>query len=326
MLAKLLYGYKATQCLYVAAKLNIADYLASGPKTMTELANSTNCMQEPLYRVIRCLISLGIFCEENDKFYLNEAAKDLLSDSENSMKDFIILCGEELYQAAGQLHYSVKTGLPAFDKIYGMTHWAYLNKYPEKANLFHDAMGKGTASMLNEIIKNYDFTPHKKIIDIGGGMGHLLCEILSQYPSATGIIYDLEHAKKSAINLIQQKILTDRCEFIAGNLFLSAPTEGDLYLLKVVLHDWDDQNAKVILQTCRKSMSEASKLLIIEKVIENNQLNDMACLGDINMLVTYSGRERTLNEFQTLIDESGFKLLRKICTGSVFSIIETEAV
>lgn len=324
MIAKLLYGYKATQCLYVAAKLNIADHLASGSKSISELAKLTNTKLNPLYRVMRCLVSLGIFKENNEQFSLNKEAENLLSDSETTWKDFIILCGEELYQSAGELLYTVETGKPAFEHIFGMTHWEYLNKHADKAKIFHDAMEKGTEPTLKEIIKQYDFSSFSKIIDVGGGKGHLLCEILAVHPDSTGIVYDLENAKHSSLEYISNKSLTQRCEFVAGNFFVSTPNCGDVYILKVVLHDWDDDNAKLILQNCRRSMSKSSKLLIIEKVIENNDNKDLACLSDINMLVTYTGKERNLQEFQELLKDSGFKFTRKIDTETIFSIIEAE--
>jgi hypothetical protein len=325
MLAKLLYGYKATQCLYVVAKLNIADHLSTGNKSIAQLAKITHTKPDPLYRVMRCLASLGVFHEDDDGYFsLNKEAEDLCSDSENTWKEFIILCGEELYQAAGQLLYTVEAGLPAFNHMYGMSHWEYLEAHPNKATIFHDAMEKGTESMLKEIIKHYNFSNYKNIIDVGGGKGQLLSQILIQHPQAKGTVFDLENAKIPAIEFINKNSLAARCNFLAGNFFISIPSGGDIYLLKVVLHDWDDESTKAILQNCKKSMSKSSKLLIIEKVIEENKFKDLACLGDINMLVMYTGKERTLSEFQNLLTASGLRFVRKINTETVFSIIEAE--
>lgn len=324
MIAKLLYGYKATQCLYVAAKLNIADYLSNSPMPISKLAELTHTQPDPLYRVMRCLASMGIFQENNKNiFSLNQAADDLRSDSENTIKDFVILCGEELYQATGELLYTVQTGQPAFDHLYRMSHWEYLNANPEKAALFHDAMEKGTGPMIKEIISHYDFTSFKSIVDVGGGKGHLLCEILSQYPNSIGTVFDLPNAKNSALEYISKRGLSERCTVGVGNFFESIPA-ADMYLLKVVLHDWDDDHAKLILQNCRKAISVKGKLLIIEKVIEQNEFKETACLGDINMLVTLSGKERSLPEFQKLLNKSGFNLTKRITTSTVFSIIEAE--
>lgn len=322
MLARILYGYKGTQCLYVAAKLNIADHLASGSKSATELAKLTNAQPEALYRVLRCLAALGIFTELSDKtFALNEAAEDLRSDSESTMKDFAILCGEELYQAAGDLIYSVNTGKPAFNNLYGKSHWQYLEEHPDKAKTFHDAMEKGSLPMLREIISHYDFSPYKNIVDVGGGKGQLICEILRQYPNAYGATYDLSNAEKGAIEYTTSTDIGIRCTVLTGDFFGHVPP-ADLYLLKVVLHDWDDMHAIKILKNCRKSIAKNGKLLIIEKALDEEIRNDLACLSDINMLVMLNGRERKRDEFSEILNHSNFELAQVIKTSTVFSIIE----
>lgn len=315
-----------TQCLYVAAKLNIADHLATGQKSIDELAKLTNTKTEPLYRVMRCLASLGVFEEHASKvFSLNQVADELRSNSEDTMKDFVVLCGEELYQSAGSLLHTVQTGEPAFNHIYGMSHWEYLETHPEKATIFHDAMEKGTDPMIKEIIRHYDFSPYKNIVDVGGGKGHLICEILRQYPDSYGAVYDLPNAVESAIQYTESKGLGLRITVLSGDFFKFIPL-ADLYLLKVVLHDWDDKKAIAILKRCRKGISSKGRLLIIEKVVEENEFKEMTCLGDINMLVTLTGRERNLNEFKELLHKSGFNLIRKINTTTVFSILEAEPI
>jgi len=320
---KLLFGYKMTQCLYVAAKLNIADHLLSGPKTVDDLAALVNAKTEPLYRVLRCLAALEIINEnENKTFSLNEISEFLFSNSANSLKDFVILCGDDLYKTTSELLYSVETGLPAFDHIYGMGFWDYLDKNPDKSVNFHDAMTKGSEELIKELIKIYDFSPYKNIIDVGGGKGHVLCGILSAYPNAHGIVYDLLHTKNLALAYINEKKLSDRCDVITGNFFDSVPASGDMYLLKVVLHDWNDEQAITILKNCRKAMSKQSKLIIIEKIIEEDQFKDIACLGDINMLVTLNGKERNLIEFKNLLMSANLHFERQIDLSNSFSIVE----
>lgn len=323
MIAKLLSGYKVTQCLYVGAKLNIADHLLSGKKSISELAQLTDSNKDSLYRLLRCLASLGVFNEEPDQiFSLNKSSEDLLTDSETTWKDFIIFCGEVLYPSTGDLLYSVQSGAPAFDRMHGMNLWDYFETHPEKARLFHNAMANGTESMINRMISYYDFSSYKNIIDVGGGKGHLVCEILSQYPDASGSVFDRANAKQQADEYISSRSLSNRCKMITGDFFDSVVSGGDLYVLKVVLHDWDDESAILILQNCLKGMHKESKLLIIEIVIENNKFKNMACLGDINMLATLTGRERTIQEFSDLLKKSGLKFLQKIDTGTPFSIIE----
>ncbi|MBX3708733.1 MAG: hypothetical protein KIT56_05800 [Gammaproteobacteria bacterium] len=196
---------------------------------------------------------------------------------------------------------------------------------PDKAKIFHDAMERGTQPMIREIISHYDFSLCREIIDVGGEKGHLLCEILHQYPTAFGTVYDLPNAENSALEYIMNMNLSERCKVKTGSFFNSVPS-GDMLLLKVILHDWDDKHAKLILKNCRKDMPDHGKLLIIEKVVEDNEFKDLACLGDINMMVTLSGKERSLPEFNELLNQSGFQLIRNINTSTVFSILEAEPI
>ena len=210
MLPRLLFGYKITQCLYVAAKLNIADHLAAGSMHINELAELVGAKAEPLYRVMRCLVALGVFTEKNKCFGANEISNQLETHSDNSLKDFVILCGEELYQAAGGLLYSVQNDLPAFNKIYGMSHWNFLEKNPDAAMIFHNAMERGSKSTLKKILEYYDFSRFTNIIDVGGGKGHFLCEILQTNPTARGIVFDMPNAEKSAIKFIKKRHLNNQ--------------------------------------------------------------------------------------------------------------------
>jgi hypothetical protein len=203
-----------------------------------------------------------------------------------------------------------------------MDFWDYLDKYPDKNVIYHDAMAKGSGQLIQELIRIYDFSPYKNIIDVGGGKGHVLCGILSAYPNAHGIVYDLLNTKQLALAYINEKKLSDRCDVITGNFFDSVPASGDIYLLKVVLHDWNDEQAIIILKNCQKQMSENSKLIIIERVIEKDQFKDIACLGDINMLVTVNGKERNLVEFKNLFINANLRFERKINLSNSFSLIE----
>jgi len=322
MISKLLYGYIITQCLYVAAKLNIADHLENGSKSIEELATLTDTHYDSLNRVLRCLVTHGIFqIDENDRYALNDDALELLSDNENTLKDYVILCGEELYQSAGELLFTVKTGKSSFEKIYKQSHWQYLECHSDKAQIFHNAMEKGSQKLHDEILKHYDFSSYKQIVDVGGGKGHLLCDILAKYPATDGIVFDLKHAEQLSNEYVNSRNLEKRCQFISGNFFESIPENADLYLLKTILHDWSDEHALNILRNCKRAMKENSKLLIIEKVV-NITPNDTALLGDINMLAMYSGKERTLTEFQSLLNQAGLQLNCKINTDTAFSIVE----
>jgi hypothetical protein len=323
LLLDLIFGYKATQCVYVAAKLDIADHLRLGAKSIDDLSQLTQSEPEPLYRVMRCLVSLGVFQElENKLFSLNKEAEKLLSDPNNTIKDYVILCGEELYKAAGELLYTVKTGKAGFEHAYGMNYWEYLNINSKHAAIFNNAMQKGSGLVINEILTHYDFAPYKTIVDIGGGKGHVVCAILGKYPHLTGVIFDMEHTRESAALYVTNKQLSNRCQIIIGDFFKSVPKEADLYILKVILHDWNDEKALRILKSCKKGMPNNSKLLIIEKLLDENQYIKNTCLSDINMLITLSGKERSFFEYKHLLEQAHFKVLKKIDTTTPFSIIE----
>lgn len=323
MFARLLFGYKITQCLYVAAKLDIADYLISGKKHIDDLAKLTHSKRMPLYRVMRCLVSLGVFTEENKYFSLNDLAMQLTTDANNSLKDFVILCGEELYQSAGNLLFSVQHDSPSFNNIYGMSHWEFLEKNPDKAEIFHNAMERGSRLTLKHVLEAYDFSKFTNIIDVGGGKGHFLCEILKKNTNATGVVFDLPNAEKIAVEYLRKNNLDNRAQFVSGNFFDHIPKNGDLYLFKVILHDWNDNEALHILRNCHKVIPKNGVVLIIEKLIEKeNHSNDLTCLGDINMLVTLSGKERSLNDFIVLLNQANFAYRQKITTDTPFSLIE----
>ena len=327
ILARLLYGYKVTQCLYVAAKLDIADHLLSGAKEISEIASLVGVKPEPLYRVMRCLASVGVFNEKKEKvFSLNTLSEKLVSNAQGTLKDFVKLCGEELYLSASELLYTVQTGIPGFEKLYGMNHWEYLNQNPDKAHIFNNAMGTGSEGIINDIVTKYDFSPYKKIIDVGGGKGHIICGILSAYSNTLGVVYDLAHTHVTTTNYIKKMGLTERCKVVIGDFFESIPSQGDIYLLKVVLHDWNDQLAGKILRNCHKAMTADSKLIIIEKILDTDQYKDLACLGDINMLATLTGKERSLAEYENLLNLSNLGVARTIDTSTPFKIIEAQIV
>jgi hypothetical protein len=318
-----LYGYMTTQCLHTVVMLGIADYLVSGERTSDELAILTDCQPDELYRVLRCLASQDIFLEKDDKvFCLNEMSQLLVKNNPAGIAEFINICGTELYKATADLSYTVKYGKPAFDFQYKSNFWNYLADNPCRAELFNTAMVKGFNNSIEGILAAYDFSPYRRFVDIGGGNGQLICSILNKYELAEGIIYDLPYVAVSAKNYISQNNLTHRCDFIGGDFFKMIPGDGEVYLLRVILHDWDDEKVHIILNNCRNTMKKTSKLIIIEKVVMDGEFKPSACLGDINMLVSLTGKERTMQEYKKLLAQSGFRLNAVKPTETAFSILE----
>lgn len=315
------------QCLYAVVKLGIPDCLESGEKNIAELAALTDSQPDALYRVMRCLSQYDVFNEHDNKiFSQTDISKKLLTNAEIGSKDYLLLCSEIIFNASTCLLESIKTGKVAFDSYYGMNFWDYLKQNSDKSALFNNAMQKGFGDSTPAIFAAYDFSPFKFIIDVGGGNGQLVLNILKNNPTSKGLIFDLKQLEESAVNSIKVQELSDRCTFEHGDFFEKIPSHGDAYLLRVILHDWDDVKALAILKKCREAMSLGSKLIIIERIICDDENKTNTYLGDINMLITIGGKERTEEEFNKLFNEAGFKLNKLVLTKSAFSILECEPV
>ncbi|MBV8803207.1 MAG: hypothetical protein JO131_09675 [Gammaproteobacteria bacterium] len=323
MLLDTLFGYMKTQCLYVAVKLKISDYLSSGDKSISELSELTKSNPEALYRVMRCLAAQGIY-KENDNYYFsqNNNSERLITYNPEGLSDFIIFCAEELFFASSKLLQTIQTGKTAFDQYFKINFWDYLESHPEKSIRFNTAMEQGYNYTAESILKTYDFSKQKYVIDIGGGKGHLLCSILNKYMHIHGTVYDLPQAIEQTKQYIKDRKLQNRCETLAGNFFNYIPPNGDMYLLRVILHDWNDAEAIKILLNCYKAMKKSSVLIIIEKVLQKNNIDMPTYLGDINMLISLTGKERTYDEYKILLEKSNFKLAKFLSTNTPYSIIE----
>jgi hypothetical protein len=322
-------GCWISQALYVAAKLGIADLLQEGPQSCTRLAEATQTHVETLYRVLRALASVGVFVEdEAGRFRLTPLAEPLRTDAPGSLRAFAIMLGEPEHWRAweGMLH-SVRTGQPAFDQVFGIPLFQYFPAHPEAARIFDDAMTSRSAQENTAIIAAYDFTAAHTVVDVGGGQGSLLASILDVYPNVGGVLFDLPHVLAPARTRIEHAGQAARWVFVAGDFFAAVPAGGDLYLLKKVIHDWDDERAQQILMNCHTAMAGTGRLLLIEPVIPPGNAPSFNKLLDLLMLVwNAGGRERTEREHQSLLASAGFRLSRVIPTSAGVSIIEAVPV
>ncbi len=327
ILAQMLTGYWTSQALYAAAKLGLADLLEAGPKTAEELAKATGTDPRALYRLLRALASVGIFLEKpGGGFTLTHVASGLLSNAPGSQRAMAIMMGEEHYRAWGDLLYSLRTGKPAFDEIYGKPIFAYLAEHPEQAKIFDAAMtgihGPETQAMLNA----YDFSGFRTLVDVGGGNGSLLCVVLKRHPTLMAVLFDRADVVERAKANLHEAGLEARCTLIAGDFFQGVPTGGDAYLLRHILHDWDDDKALAILRSCRAAMGPQAKLLAVESVIPPGNNPFFGKLLDLTMLVLPGGQERTEAEYRRLYTAAGFRLTRVVQTDKEVSVIEGEPV
>ena len=318
-----LQGFWIARAIQVAVRLGLPDLLAKGPKELSELASATACDEPTLHRLLRCLKHLGMIAETSTGFYSSTPLSERLQrDGPDALYSLAMLYGEEWQLRAWErLEDSIKTGVSGMSQAFGTDIWTYLNQHPDAAGLYSRALN-GLSVLNGQIASVYDFPGGAVVIDIGGGQGDFLGHVLAGNSTLRGVLFDRNSVIDSA-GIAANPACRDQVSLIAGDFFESIPPDGDIYLLKQVLHDWDDPRASAILMKCRRAMKTGAKLLVVEMVIpEAGQAALLGSLLDLHMLIIHGGRERTENEFETLLRGSGFNLQRVIATPTPISIIE----
>jgi hypothetical protein len=324
-LRHLLYGYRLSQAIYVAAKLGIADVLKDGPKTSDELATAVGAHPDALHRLLRVLASVDIFAQVDQRcFTLTPLGALLQTDVLGSLWSTAVLTGEWWWQPYGELLYSVTTGKPAHDHVYGMRNFEYFAQHPETGQLFLAGIAARRGPLSLAVANAYDFSGVPLLIDVGGGAGDLIVAILKANPAMRGVVFDLPYIIDDARALVEAEGVAARCDVVAGDFFASVPTGGHAYILRSVIHDWADAQAVAILKNCHRAMQGQGKLLLVERVMpERAEEAPQVVLADLEMLVmTPGGRERTAAEFRGLFAAAGFKTTQIVPTQSELSIIE----
>jgi O-methyltransferase domain/Dimerisation domain len=326
VLRQLSTGFWISQAIAVAADLGIADHLQHGAKTCAELAPAVGVHAGALYRLLRAIASVGVFAEDDQgRFTLTPLAALLLTGGPGSWRAAAILNGQPwAWQPWGALAYSVKTGQPAFEHIFGMGFDAYLAQHREATDTFQAFMHVATAEEAMAVAPVYDFSGLTTVVDVGGGRGALLAAILKRNPHLRGILFEIPPVIADAPALLEAQGVADRCELVAGDFFQALPRGADAYLLKWILVSWDDERCVTILQHCRQALGSRGKLLVIERIIPPGNEPFFGKLADLNLLVMYQGRHRSEGEYRTLFARAGFELSRIIPTHSPteFSVIE----
>ncbi len=317
-------GFWISRAICVAAQLGIPDQLKPAPRSAADLAAATNTHAPSLYRVLRALVSVGVFAETDEgHFALTPLSETLQTGVPGSIRSFAISeLGGEHYDAWGDLMRSVKTGEIAFDHVFGMDVWEFFQKHPENARIFNDSMSGMTAATNEAILSRYDFSGIRKLVDVGGGHGGLITSILQAHPEMTGVLFDAPSVTEGARSRIEAAGLADRCETFGGDFFQSVPAGGDGYILKWIIHDWNDERATTILRNCRNAISSDGKLMLVDVVIPPGREPHFGKFIDLNMLVMTGGLERAEEEFRKLLEASGFRLVRVVNTDSPISIVE----
>ena len=319
----LINGYQITQAIHVASTLRVADHLGDGARSADELAGLTKSDPDSLYRLLRGLASVGVFHEEEGrKFALTPMGDCLRTDSATPLGAWAEVVGSPYYwQAWGHLLHSVQTGENAFKNLNGKDVWQFRAEHPEDGAAFDRAMTQLSRGSADAVIRAYDFAPFRHIVDVGGGHGLMLAAILRAHPQIRGTLFDQPNVVAGAKAVLEERGVIDRCDIMGGSFFEAVTGGADAYLMRVVIHDWEDDEAIAILKVCRRAMGETAKLLLIERLIAPPNEMPAAKFGDLNMMVLPGGRERTREEFSELFARSGFALTGVFPAGIV-NVIE----
>ena len=323
-MVELIQGFWVARAVHAAAHLALPDHLSDGPKTAAELADLTGTQPAALYRLLRALAGVGLFREdEHGRFTSTGLGDTLRTDVPGSLSSFVQMeLGDAHHRAWGQLLHSLRTGGPAFEQAVGTTIWKFFEETPEMAAHLGRAMSGLTEMTADAVLAAYDFSPFRRLVDVGGSAGTFLGAILAAHPGATGVVFDLPHVVEAGRTKVAAAGLAERCELVGGSFFEQVPGGADLYLMKWVLRDWEDASCVEILRTCRKAMRPDARLVIVDTVIPAGNEPSPGKFIDLDMLVLGGGQERTAEEFRTLLAAAGLTLSRILPMRSSSSAIE----
>jgi hypothetical protein len=324
VLMQMVAGCFVSQAVSVAAKLGLADLVADKPQRVATLAARTQTHERSLYRLLRTLASVGVFVETDPQvFGLTPLAEPLRTGVPGSLRDIAIFMGEEWHwRVYGNMPYSVQTGKPAWSYTHGAEVFDYFAQNPAHGEVFNRAMTSYSQHVVPAILEAYDFNGIKKLVDIAGGHGLLLSSVLKANSGVKGVLFDLPHVVEGARPLLEKEGVADRVEIMSGDFFSEVPAGADAYMMKFIIHDWDDERALKILHNIRRAIAENGRLLIVETVIPEGNEPHFGKIMDMEMLVSPGGIERTAEDFRELLGQAGFKLNRVVQTNSPLSIVE----
>jgi hypothetical protein len=317
-------GAMVTQAIFVAAKLRIADIVADGEKHIDAIAQEAEAHSPSLYRIIRTLASLGVFTETQSRMFANTPLSDVLrADIPGSMRNSMLFMGEPWhYDVYGNMLHSAQTGGTAWKATHGVEVFDWFAKNPEAGEIFNGCMSELSAGAAPAIVAAYDFSGINTLVDVAGGHGFLLSQILKANPGVKGILFDMESVIAGASEMLRAYGVDERVEKVPGDFFVEVPA-ADAYIMKHIIHDWDDERAIKIMQTIHRAMNADGKLLLSEMVIPEGNEPHPGKMLDLEMLTSPGGLERTADEYASLFERAGFRLNRIVPTQSPFSVIES---
>jgi hypothetical protein len=320
---QLVTGAWVSQAVGAAARLDIADHLAAGAKTADEVARLSGAKPDAVARLMRALASIGVFTMTGTDFALTPLGETLRNGVPGSMRNIAIAETDDAHWLSwGRFPKAIKEGRKMSAEALGAEAWEYYGKHPEDALQFSRAMTDISGMAIEPVLGSYDFSAASKIVDVGGAHGALVGAIVQKHPQATGIVLDLPHVVAGTKPALEARGLSGRVEVMAGDFFKEVPAGADLYLLKHILHDWDDAKCVAILENVKKAMKPTSKVVVVEFALPEDATPSMAHFMDLNMLVMLDGRERTKDQYGALFAKAGLRLTRFIPTPSPMGIAE----
>jgi hypothetical protein len=323
---RLVSGFRAFQMMVAACKLKLPDLVADGPKTADELAESTGVHADSLRRLLRGLEVWGVVVETPDGHFASTQLSDEFRSDKPGLRNLTIMLSEDGYEAWADLMYTLSTGRPAYEHVYGKSHFERIGENPEMSAHFNAAMVEGSTRVARAFVAAYDFTGVRIAVDVGGGNGAVLTAVLQAEPEMQGILFDLAQGLEGAGEKLAAAGVAERVTLQEGSFFEAVTTGADLYLLKWIVHDWDDDRALDILKNCRLAMHAKARLVLLERKlperIENPDEALAVVMGDLQMMVVLGGKERTTNEYRDLLAQAGLRMTREILIEPGFAAIE----
>ena len=296
--------------IHAVTELGIADRIDAGTHNVDDLSEEAGVDADVLYRVLRALASFGVFVETDDRcFDLTEQAQFLCDDSRGTLRDFVLYFGSDWRrQTWDQLLGTLRSGEPCFDLAFGEPVFEHLQKYPDRAAIYNNVQSSNSAILTPQIATAYDFSQFDTLMDVGGGHGYLLAEILKATPGLKGMLFDLPGVSGEGTGLLDREGVADRCTIFEGSFFDGLPVGADAIIMKSIIHDWDNDNATRILENCRDAVGPDGKVLVCDVLLPGKNEPDVTKLFDLEMLAISGGRERTEPEFRQLLERAGLRL------------------
>jgi O-methyltransferase domain/Dimerisation domain len=323
-LRQMVNGYQVAQALHVAATLGISDLLAAGPRSVADLATTAGADPDTLGRLLHALSTVGIYARTDDASYSNtELGAALRSDAPNPVAGWARQVGRPYYwQAWAHLLHSVRTGENSFAALHGTSIWRYRAEHPEEQEIFDHAMTSLSTAMARAVVDAYDFGRFTTVVDVGAGRGVLLAAVLARHPHLRGVLFDQPDVVNAPDDLLERAGVAGRCTRVGGDFFTTVPDGGDAYMLKAVIHDWPDAESIAILRTVAQALPDDGVLLLVEHLLDDGPDPVRVAFSDLNMLVAPGGRERTLDQYRTLLATAGLDLTAAVPTGTTTFVLE----